>query len=388
MKTSSPLSEVIRAFVVNDRKNIPYWKEWNLYSRYSLFEAQAESLLESASSYLDDIDCIVSLSKSGFPLGSWFALKTEKPLFLFSIGELFHPNGVSVIGLYPEGDIPFKRALVVDSHVNTGMTYRLFTKVCANLFDKRVFAVLVDVRNADSFKIEDSVVQLYNRERVWPALLEIDGVDEPLLGSTDFWMRDEEYWLSGVSRISLETEGKSAISFEHIRNDELKKRLQDCLFVKYLNKWNTVSPLKLYQDPALFRAVLDEVEKRLDIQVDTVVASSLGAVPLAIGLCLKMKQKQKEKGDRRFIFFGNGSKRFYDSLFEGSRNILLCDDMVASGGLLYRIYKEFIRNTRKLVGVVTIFEQREFLGNKYLTGLPEDAKYLAFLDELGDRFEN
>ena len=377
MRDPDLLSKAIRAFLVSDCKGVPCWKEWNFYARYELFEDLGEALFGRVSRHLDDIDCVISLSKSGFPLGSWFALRARKPLFLFSIGELFHPNGASVIGLYPEGKIAFRRALVVDSHVNTGMTYRLFTKVCATLFDKRAFAVLIDVRNGDSFEIEDPVIQVYGRGEVWGELLKIKGVDRVLLGSDDFWMREEEYWLSGVPHLNLAPRGKKGISFENIGTNELRKSLQETLFGVYLGKWNTVSPLRLYQKPDLFEAVLNDVVDRIgDQKVDATVASSLGAVPLAIGLCIKMKQRGKRI--RRFIFLGNGSLRFYGTLFEECKHVLICDDMVASGGLLYRIYEEFIkREARKLVGVVTIFDQDEFPRRDYLERLPADARYLT-----------
>lgn len=364
------------AFVIQDRKGNYYWKEWNFYANYPLFEKAAALLLDNISSHTRATDCVISLSKSGFPLAAWLALKLGKPLFLFSIGELFHPNGTSVIGIYPEGEIPYRRPLIVDSHVNTGGTYRLLSKVCCDAFDEKIFAVLIDVRNSNAFQIEDPVFSLYSRRDIWPALLELEGVDEKRLETTEFWMREEDYWLSEIEDIPLEGERGDRISFEQIGDAVLTRKVKDGLAVSFLDTWESVAPLKLYQDPPLFVQVLDLLQKRLNrLDIDTIVACSLSAVPLAIALCVRSGDVGTEI--RRFIFLGNGTKRFYECLFDGCRNVLLCDDMVASGGLLYRIYDEFIRDERSLMGVVAIFNQNESLDRKYLAALPIDATYLA-----------
>ena len=66
----------------------------------------------------------------------------------------------------------------------------------------------------------------------------------------------------------------------------------------------------------------------------------------------------------RFIFLGNGGVDYYREKFVDSSNIMFCDDVLATGGLTYKAYKNFIENestnTKYLNIIVFLFFQHQF----------------------------
>jgi adenine/guanine phosphoribosyltransferase-like PRPP-binding protein len=381
MSEENLISKTISAFIATDSQGTPFWKEWNFYADYPLFHQLAELLTKKLHEFFAEVDCIISLSKSGLPLGAWIAQKKGIPLYLFTIGELFYPNGTTVIGLYPHDSIQEKKPLIVDSHVNSGGTYRLLTKVCHNLFESRIFAVLADARNEKSFPIEDKVISLFSSEDVRSVMLQKKNIDVERLGSLDFWMREEDYWLTDPAACEEKALNHKTFQRRLIDDDQLRCQVYETIKRSYMGKWNTVAPILLYKEPKIWSESLDYIEREFDGQkVDTIVATSLGAVPLAVSLAARLYVRGTKI--EQFVFIGNGPISYYRSFFKSASNVILCEDIIASGGLLSSVILSFFDITENglkpnLVRSITIFDQNSFPSCNQKSSLPCVINLLA-----------
>ena len=141
-------------------------------------------------------------------------------------------------------------------------------------------------------------------------------------------------------------------------------------FVKELKfngkNYKIISPADALLDQIFFQKEISSLSEKIKdfYEIDTVVTASLGGIPMAIGLLHLLNQKNN-KG-LKFVFMGNGKPEKYQNIFSNSKNVLIVDDMISSGSLVFAIYKTFFENTNKLKAIATFFLKNDYLQSKYL----------------------
>lgn len=368
------IGSVVDSFLYRSKRDHQqYWTPWPLLCEFRLFMTCVESLLELSSDYR--WECVIALGKSGTPLASMLALRSGRPLYLYTVGELFHPNGAPVAGLYlPDGEYPSRiKALVIDSHINTGKTYNLFKSLTSPKIPRCTLAVLLDTRKAVSKEAGSDICSLYSREDINEQLSQKLGEEKDRINNPEFWMRDQYFWLKSCP---LPTNGLDGARVEFKLAEGIPAdTFKGALFYNYMNKWNTISPIRLYMNSDLFRASIKALTNSISGPVDTVVACSMGALPLATGIFAEIGATRGTTP--KLIFLGNGTRNFFESCFTGSKKILLCDDMVSCGGLIGRVYDQFVGDPSKFVGVAAMLDMDNTTSRHHLAHLPQAAQYIA-----------
>ena len=120
----------------------------------------------------------------------------------------------------------------------------------------------------------------------------------------------------------------------------------------------------LYLHPETLNAFASKIVDMISDDIDTVIVSSVGGVPLASVLSYCFFKKGKSV---RFIFLGNNSVEFYKWYLQGSKKAIIVDDLVSAGSLLAVIYHAILKpNGTDLAGIVCIAK----------TGFPERGQYI------------
>jgi adenine/guanine phosphoribosyltransferase-like PRPP-binding protein len=357
------------------------WDEWFFYE-------DAKSVLDIYSYFYEVIkktthkfDYVCSLGKSGFPLASKLAFDVRKPLLISSMSEFIYEDRTFILGLPPESsniEIENKLLLAVDSHTHTGGTIRLADNLIKTRNIKDIeYAVIYNCIDSEEKKLENkSIHALYAWENIREALTHIVG--KKRIKENDFWMKEDKYWLTYVSTEAWKTDvlSDSEASAKALLSDEDGHH-----FIKS----GYITPLNLYLNPSLFHKLIENTLKELEDQdIDTFVALSVSSIPLAFILALE-QQKRKSDKNIKFYFLMNEPDEYYRAKLNASQGILICDDIMISGGLLYAATKLLLEksNSHKLKVILTLFDCKQFpsRGRRYLNSVIAStrAKYLAGL---------
>lgn len=378
MKPSNSLPAFLNEHIAKDGEKV--WDEWTFYSNFDLLKKASSNIIDSLEKKnitKRHIDYIVGLSKSGLPLAAYIAAELEIPLVPFSIGEFFSPDGDIIIGL-PDYDNNFcrKNILVLDSHIRSAETYKLFKKMISSFQINIVqFGVIADCREQQC-NIENFTAFIA-REDV-NTFLEKNIIvrDDPF-----FWKHSREHWLipadNNIDSCTLNENLIPTRERIEIIDKNLKSDLEQYLIYER-NKEPIFDPLKFYLDPELVNRSIDNiVGKFTNVKIDTVVACSVIAIPLAMMLCRAFSKTNKNK--LKFIFLGNGDEQYFEDKFSSSNKIIFCDDVLATGGLAYNAFKRYIepKNT-SLEAIIVMLSQLSFFGFKdYLCNLPKEVKFYS-----------
>jgi hypothetical protein len=161
------------------------------------------------------------------------------------------------------------------------------------------------------------------------------------LKEDDFGMHDEKYWLAdiGNSDVTGNINSQDKIDFEPTFN------INDF----FVLKGNDFLPLSLYHNHDKFKQLLDLLDNKLSIQEKKIliVPLTLGIVPFAIGLGNRFVENSKEVKlfyplYRSISFYLNRLKEFD---FE---RVILMDDIILSGGVIYNFFQTFLRSYSNL----------------------------------------
>jgi orotate phosphoribosyltransferase len=356
----------------------PIWDEWLLYEDIKKFTRFYNDFVNKFRDTLNDFDYICSLGKSGFPLASKLAIDLRKPLIVSSMAEFIYENKTYLLGVGTDDDLTNKKIACIDSHCRTGGSIKQFQNLI-NLkkINCAVNFVLFDCSESERGK--DLKIQSLFK---WKDLSKsIQGKISPeRLNDTHFWMKDDQYWLTSLSPEMIELNtfpDKCNSSFEELFLEQKTKNLF-CTdgFIK---------PLDLYKHIDIFESFIQKIIIRIinqNISVDTFVAGSVAAIPIAFNLACTLKKNYPEK-DIKFVFLMNESYQYYQAKLKGREGIMLCDDTIFSGGLLYAIYKVLLDNGShgNLKGIITFFNSLAFPkeGKRYINTILSENPQLLLL---------
>jgi hypothetical protein len=215
---------------------------------------------------------------------------------------------------------------------------------------------------------------LYGWKAVKDSLLKVvrpDRVKDPT-----FWMKDDRYWLTYVSPNEWASECSAA---GRIPAPTLALEEGEAIT---LTKQGQVQPLWLFLKPHIWKRFTNNVLGLMgDNRADTVVALSVAAIPLAFTLSFLLHESAPERGVR-FLFLMNELPEYYAQRLENREGVVLCDDAVLTGGLLYAVHSLLLKGKKeKTKNVITIFDSVQFPeeGRRYLKFVLSDSpeKYIA-----------
>lgn len=342
------------------------WDEWTFYSNFIDFHDKTLELKKKIDKIIYEPDYIVGLSKSGLPLASLLSYYYKKPLIPFSIGELFSPDGSTTIGIpnYDDNiDLSDKNILVCDSHVKSGETLRLFSKITDGYYFNSVhFAAIA---NCDfEHSIDQNIISLYSCEDIESFLKtsEVLNYSDPF-----FWKHSRSHWLippdPDITKINISNKEEMKVS---ILDQTLSEQAKTDLIIEDENGNKGFSPLLVYLKSEIYENFVKEIVKNFDFSnIDTIVACSLASIPLAVRLCVEIKSSP----NKTFIYMGNGDKGYYEDKFKNSKKIIFCDDVISSGALQYRAHKTFIKNGMELLGAIVFMHQKNYPFRNYISEL-------------------
>lgn len=357
------------------------WDEWSFYNDVSATLEVADKLHAEITKRIEinTVDYVIGLSKSGLPLASLMALKLNKPLLPFSIGELFGSTGETIIGFSDEirQQIKGSSVLVFDSHVRSGETFRLYQKTINSLrISTLAFCVIADCSMPVEPFSKCPLLFIYDSEKIHKMLSE----KEAQIQLAKFWKNEPKHWLIPPEYLDVKpNENSSTASRLKELNPDLTREAANHL-ISEKNGKKIFTPLELYLNNDLFSHVVDEAVNYANAQsIDTIVACSFLAIPMAIAISAKIDTP----GKIRFIFLGNGGVDYYRKKFVDSSNIMFCDDVLATGGLAYKAYKNFIEhestNTKYLKIIVVLFFQHQFPFKDFTSLLPDSVSIYSLL---------
>jgi orotate phosphoribosyltransferase len=360
--------EVLKRFVVKDPDYL--WDEWGLYAHYNDFvgliggrKSECSSVVEGYGNGAElGYDIICSVGKSGLIFASYLAIKYKKPLIVYSVGE-FIDQGAYVIGYgeYEKEMIKGKRILMIDSHVRTGNTIGVIN----GLFLDKVsmgWLVLLDCRE-DYDKMRSggvNIKSIFAFDDKFREKLEADGVERSKLYDADFWMKKEMYWL-GRNGLMISSESDGGFVAE--KSNEI------CILPmnKHLYRdTKSFCPLKVYTDVNEFEdvanAFLNNIIGCCNEKKVLLITMTLGAVPL--GVACANKFYENEKKDVGILFPLYRSEKYYKDLIDeyADGTIILMDDVITTGGMLYEFYKRYLKGQVRrvvLASMLKVFMQKE-----------------------------
>jgi orotate phosphoribosyltransferase len=313
-------------FVVENDTKI-YWDEWNFYSSNNNLIEAADALAKQ----LNDTDPYVlcALSKSGLPLASVLSLILKKPLLIFTIGEFFTAEGLPIIEVVGGENYRSFSWCLIDSHIHTGQTALLAETSIKSQYSAHVKAcyVIADCRKGGAFALD--VVSLYKRDRTWASLNEIAAKKsikpEPLLESNDFWMYHDKSWLTYLPEDIADPKQ----NYLNVEVKSAQSNIRDIILEE-----DVILPKNLFLDPNEFYSWMSNIANTFT-DVDLIIASTIGGIPLAAALTYCFSEKNKAA---RFIFMGNNSLDYYKRLVQSHQNAIIVDDVVSAGSIVAAIY--------------------------------------------------
>ncbi|MBF0344885.1 MAG: phosphoribosyltransferase [Nitrospirae bacterium] len=371
--------------VVHKKSDKFIWDEWFFYEDVASFLDVYNQFCEEFSQRAIEYDYICSLSKPGYPLSSILAYDLDIPLIINSFSELVYKESSYIFGIPPEIEIPIKDKSIfcVDLHTRTGGTIVLAKNIIDLRHAKKIdFAVIFNCYNGKSKDINN--IKCLFEWKVIEKELNAIVKDAQRINETEFWMIHDEYWLT--------SDRFNELNIDKYPNEAIRPEiLLPANTVEQLIKNELIRPTESYLKTNIFKALVEETIKNLqkrgvDKEIDTVVALSTAAIPLAFNIATEIS-KSLPGNNVKFIFLMNESLEDYKAKFEASQGILLCEDTVLSGGLMYSFFKLLIgTNTKdKIKAIVTIFDCKQFpkKGRKYLRAILSEtgAAYLAGLSQ-------
>lgn len=382
---SEPFVEDLEFFLNKniDRDQKLVWDEWSFYSNSEVLGKTVEKLKEKILICIDDINTIdyfVGLSKSGIPLASLMGFMLKRPIVPFSIGEFFSPTGESVIG-FPDYDeslfsLKNKKILLFDSHVVSGETHRLFMKLVDGLkIEAELFCVIADCRSiSDPYQV-DNFVSIFDKETVDKFLENIPNRHK----GTFFWKHHRNHWLipaqqeQGVPVPEVVESPNNILVLNNSLSEQAKQKL-----IITEDGTSFFVPLLLYIDNSFFSEVCDEIILLLKKHnISTLISCSLAAIP--IGICLAHKLQGE---DIKFVFLGNGDDIYYKDKFNGSRGVFFCDDVLATGALIYKAVDKFFNIPNFNIFIFVLLYQSKFQFKNYLSSLPDSASIYTLIKDV------
>ncbi len=354
------------------------WDEWLFYENLYSFSKVYADFLSVSKTDAKTFDYVCSLGKSGFPLAAKLAYDLDKPLIISSLSEFIFQNRTFVLGLPPDLDIKGKTLFCVDSHTRTGGTIDLFERLIKTKMPGRVkYSVIFDCREGKASHHHE-VRSLYRWKAVESSLLRV--VPPARIKDPSFWMKEDRYWLTYVSLDSwvLGCPPEGAIPAPILALEESEAIT--------LTEKGQVEPLRLFLQPDVWKGFTKRVLELVgDNRADTVVALSVAAIPLAFILSALLHESSPDKRVR-FLFLMNEPPEYYAKRLEDSQGVLLCDDAVLTGGLLYAVHSLLLKGEKeKTKNIITIFDSAQFPeeGRKYLKVVLSDSpgKYIAALSK-------
>ena len=360
MDFSKKLAFDFSKFIVN-RNNIIYWDEWNFYASGSNFLEAAEQIAQQIS---DDENkesyVLCALSKSGLPLASVISIILRKPLIIYTIGEFFTYEGLPIIDIV-EGE-EFKSCIwhLIDSHIHSGQTALLAASSIDSKFSAPIGKcyVISDCRKEDAKEeFQLKVGALIDSTETWEQLTTIITKDydkpEQDLEKDEFWTYHDKSWLTSLPREMCEPE-KNVIKIKSIKiGEEIKK---------IILKEDMIYPSNILLNPDEFASYVEKIAELWN-DVDTVIACSVGGIPLASAVCYAL---YKRKILARFVFLGNNNIDYFQDIFKQSKKAIIVDDVVSAGSLMATTYNIFIvPNKIELLGIICLAK----------TNFPEQGRY-------------
>ncbi|MCK9418235.1 MAG: phosphoribosyltransferase [Nitrospirae bacterium] len=373
----SLLNTVIRKDYSNGEK---IWDEWFFYENVFSFIDVYEKFYDKYYKLTDKFDYICSLGKSGYPLAAKLAFDSKKPLLISSMSEFIYEDRTFILGLPPESanfSVKGKKIFCVDSHTRTGGTIRLANNLITNRQVKHIeYAVLFDCIEDEKHKKSylKSIKSLYDWETLHKPLNQM--VDKSRMLNDDFWMKEDKYWLTYIKTENLKDNVQTLpeINVTTILTPEESKKF---ITADYIN------PLDLYLDPKLYSTFINRLlDQLINVDIDTFVALSVASIPIAFNLAIEQQKRFKTK-KVKFIFLMNEPLQYYREKMADATGILLCDDVIVSGGLLYAVANLLIgeNNNKKVKIIATFFHSLQFpsAGRWYLSSVINQtkAKYIA-----------
>jgi orotate phosphoribosyltransferase len=346
--------ELLKKFVLEDPKWM--WDEWNVFFDFDDFCVFLDSNNHKIKGLVDRADVICSLGKSGIVFAAYLSIISKKPLVVFSVGEFIN-KGAYVIGFTKSEDqfLKDKRILVVDSHVRSGNTIRMMKNYLDynNILDASWLTVIdcrkdEVVREMDAFEVKAICDLLTDNREKFVGLIG----DESLLDDERFWMMKEAYWL-GRETNKLDAAIKKIDEVEQIKksivyfNVDEYVDLEDGYFV----------PLSLFRDHKSFLGIVDYFYEKVfcgDSCVSKKVLFlplTLGAVPVAVAMAYKCLQLGYSVKILYPLF--RSEDYFKKKLLDvAGYKVIMIDDVVTTGGLIYSFYDKYIRGNFPDVNLV------------------------------------
>jgi adenine/guanine phosphoribosyltransferase-like PRPP-binding protein len=359
----------LRKYVIrqDDISGDDIWDEWKFYEDINYFSKVYKYFKNHFSEALSTSNYICSLGKSGLPLAAKLAFDTGKPLIIFSVSEFIKEERTFIMGI-PNDKIDLSGANIfcADSHLRTGGTVRLADSILKSYhIDKIKYAVMFDTSEKPDVTKGIDVYSLMQ----WSDINKYLAISEERIAKDDFWMKDDKYWI---------TYAESDNKWELNNGDEQYDKVTEPEIIlledeeKYLLDDNIeyAKPLDLYYHVKLFKVFIDRTIKKLNNiinTIDTVVAMSVSAIPMAFVLANKISELNSSNNHEvKFIFLMNEPISYYKNNLSDRNSLLLCDDIMLTGGLLHAVRKLLVKDDSKIKSLVTIIDSKQFINRKYL----------------------
>jgi adenine/guanine phosphoribosyltransferase-like PRPP-binding protein len=351
------------------------WDEWKIYEDINYFSKVYKLFKNRFSEALSASNYICSLGKSGLPLAAKLAFDTGKPLIIFSVSEFVKEERTFIMGI-PNDKIDLSGANIfcADSHLRTGGTVSLADSILKSYhIDKIKYAVMFDTSEKPDVT---EGIDVYSLMR-WPDIIDYLQISEDRIAEDDFWMKDDKYWITYAENDDKwdlnngDKKDDKATSPEIILLENEEKCLLD-------DNFEYAKPLDLYSNVNIFEVFIDRTIKKLNNvinTIDTVVAMSVSAIPMAFVLANKITELNSSNNHKvKFIFLMNEPISYYKKIFSDCNSLLLCDDIMLTGGLLHAVRKLLVDDDKKIKSLVTIIDSKQFPKRTYLHSFLANTK--------------